>query len=186
MDKKILISIITGTGLILSIWLANLPDESPVGEAPSYDTTFQEVETLRVNADFDCTKGKEIKDYADLSGKVVYGCFFSQEKPDTKIFPDDLKDTTFVCSHLDNVFIPENNKVINSADGVGCGSRKQYKRQNDREDWIVNAENNPIEPIEKEKFEKLGISTDPKDIPDKEMDISITEKTIKEKMEAVK
>jgi hypothetical protein len=107
------------------------------------------------NQDF---TGKTFTDSKDFKSIAICGSCFSKEIPDTKVFPDNMTGVTFIDCNLDNVFIPPGNTIIR-------GSHKRFKAQNDGEDWIVDAQGAPVEPVDKEKFIKLKISTDPKDIP---------------------
>lgn len=94
-----------------------------------------------------------------MNGLTIEGSCFSQETPDSNIFPPDLKDCTFKYCNLDNVFIPPGNKVEN-------GSQRRFKVQNDLNDWEIDAGNNPVRLVEYRRLEKLGIQhPDPKDIP---------------------
>lgn len=57
----------------------------------------------------------------NFSNKVIYGTRFSQEFPNTSIFPNDMTNVTFVYCHLENVVIPEGVIVINpDCDGTPC------------------------------------------------------------------
>jgi len=112
--------------------------------------------------------GRTLTDAKDLKDMVIFGSCFSQEIPDTKVFPDDMKDVTFIGGNLDNVYIPEGNIVIG-------GTQKRFQVQNDLEDWIIDKDNKPIEPIAKDKFIELGISIAPKDISKEKLSKSITE-----------
>lgn len=119
-----------------------------------------------------------LKDYTDktlldvnpeeLEGITIFGSCFSKEIPDTKVFPDTIKKLTLINCNLDNVYIKPQWRVIG-------GTRKKFKAQNDLEDWFVDNNNNPIEPLEKEKFLELGISTDPKNIPKQKLPNPIRE-----------
>ena len=102
-------------------------------------------------------------------GIVIYASVFMQEKPDSHIFPEDMTDVTFVACNLDNVYIPEGNMVIG-------GSMKEFKVQNDGEDWVIDDQGQPVEPINKEAFEAVGVSTKPEDIPSKKSDLNIIER----------
>ena len=112
--------------------------------------------------------GKTLTDAKDLKDIVIFGSCFSQEIPDTKVFPDDMQNVTFIGCNLDDVYIPVGNTVIG-------GTQKRFKVQNDLEDWILDKDNKPIKPIDKEKFTGLGLSIDPKDIPIEKLSKSITE-----------
>jgi hypothetical protein len=117
--------------------------------------------------------GRTLQDAKDLDNKIIFGSCFSQEIPDTKVFPDDMKNVTFIGGNLDNVFIPAGNIVIGS-------TQRRFKVQNDRSDWILDKDNKPIEPIDKEKYIELGLSIDSKDLPKDMMDENIIEKKQKE------
>jgi len=104
---------------------------------------------------------------------TIFGSCFSQEIPDSKIFPDNMTGVTFINCNLDNVFIPAGNETI------GCSQRK-FQVQNDMTDWILDTDLKPKEPISKEEFIKYGISIDPKDIPKIKMTENIIENKIKE------
>lgn len=115
------------------------------------------------------------------SGTTVYGSTFYSEIPKTKRFPDSMKGVTFVCPNADNVIIPPGNIVV-VGDGI-CGSWKEWRAQNDGEDWLINASGNPTEPIQKETFLELEISTRAADIPNRKMSEPITIKVKREKRE---
>lgn len=102
---------------------------------------------------------------SEFNGTCIKGSSFYQEaKFDDviilkDIFPRGMKNVEFVRCNLDNVKVVANNIV---------GSRsvnRRIKVQNDFEDWILDANNNPKEPIGKELRIKRGISINPKDIP---------------------
>lgn len=116
--------------------------------------------------------GRNLLDVKDLEGKIIFGSCFSQETPDTKVFPD-VKNLTLINCNLDNVYLDKNWQVIG-------GTQRRFKVQNDLEDWIIDKDNKPTEPILKEQFQKLGISINPNDIPTIKMTESITEKKQKE------
>jgi len=92
------------------------------------------------------------------------------------IFREDMAGVTFICSYLDNVFVPSGNTIVTEVNGAGCGSYKMYHRENDLENWIVDEDGNPIEPLEKEMFIRKEISIDPDDIPSERLLEPITNK----------
>ena len=94
----------------------------------------------------------------NLNGLIIYASCFSQEVPDTHIFPEDMTGVTFLRCNLDNTYIPPGNTV------TLCSQRK-FKAQNDLCDWLLNLDSTPKEPLEKEEFQKWGISINPADIP---------------------
>ena len=75
------------------------------------------------------------------------------------IFPPLMVGVDFERCNLDNVLVAPGNTV---------DARSQHrliKVQNDLEDWEIDkTTKEPIEPLNKEEFIVLGISTDPKDI----------------------
>jgi hypothetical protein len=124
---------------------------------------------------YECDAAHSQKDYTGwdwnqrdrLDGLTIEGSCFSQETPNSHIFPADMTGVTFISCNLDNVFIPDGNTVIQ------C-SQKSFEIQNDLEDWIVDENDEPIEPVNKKQFERLGLSTDPADLPDEPLEKAIT------------
>jgi len=102
-----------------------------------------------------------------LDGLTIEGSCFSQEIPDSHIFRDDMTGVTFIGCNLDNVFIPNGNIVI------GC-SQNRFEVQNDLEDWHIDANDDPVVPINEKQFLQLGLSIDPADIPDQPMESPVT------------
>jgi len=95
---------------------------------------------------FDCCPFYSFQDYtnrhllfANLTGKVIYASCFSQEIPNSNVFPD--QEFTLVKCNLSNCAIPPNVIV-----GPGC-IQERFQVQEDGKDWIVDEENNPIEVI---------------------------------------
>ena len=109
----------------------------------------------------------------DLNGQVIRGSCFGKEVPDTKVFPADMRDVTFINCNLDNCLIPEGNTVID------CTTRR-YKVQEDGEDWIIDKDLKPIEPVNKKAWIKLGRSIDPASIQMNKVNLSYTPPTYKE------
>jgi len=93
--------------------------------------------------------------------------FYQENKPDEDIFPD-FVNVEFVKCNLDNVLIKAEMNVDDKS------TKKKIKVQNDLEDWVLDTEKKPIEPINKEEFVNKGLSIDPKDIPLLKLDISKT------------
>ena len=115
--------------------------------------------------------GKSLLNETHLEGIVIYGSCFSQETPDTDVFPMIVKKITFYNCNLDNV------KIVKPGWIVIGGSERRFKVQNDRMDWIVDNGNIPLEPIDKEEYIKLGISISPSDLPLEMMKEDIIKKT---------
>lgn len=113
---------------------------------------------------------------ADFNNSTIVGSCFAQEVPlghagspmkDT--FPPTMTGVTFEKCNLDNCVIPVGNTVE-----VTSINRK-IQIQNDLEDWFLDGSNNPTSPISKPEFERLGISTDPADIPTEPLTRRITD-----------
>lgn len=108
-----------------------------------------------------------LKTAIDLAGTIV-GSGFSQSTLDAHIFPDTMTGVVFEKCNLDNVYIPPGNTVDPSC------SHKRFATQNDLEDWFIDGADKPVEPIDKKMYEKLKLSTDPKDIPVTPLVVSVT------------
>jgi len=113
---------------------------------------------------------KSLKEYKaeDLNNSDIIGsCFYQQDKVNADIFPDGIKNVTFIDCNLDNVKIP-----------LMCFMKDccnhQLKVQADKELWRVDSKTlKPIEPHSKAKFVKLGLSILPKDIVESDKPITI-------------
>ena len=104
--------------------------------------------------------GKSLLNETDLEGIVIYGSCFSQETPDTDVFPMIVKKITFYNCNLDNV------KIVKPGWIVIGGSERRYKVQNDLNDWLIDDTNKPTIPIDHKIFTKLGLPMPkPEDIP---------------------
>ena len=99
-------------------------------------------------------------------GEIVGSCFYQESdqkevadgilKP---IFPLGTNAINFQRCNLDNVKLP----VGSTVDGR-CSVRK-IQVQNDNEDWVLDSESKPTEPVDLKRFVREGKSIDPKDIP---------------------
>lgn len=101
--------------------------------------------------------GHDLSDRKDMDNLTIEGSCFSHETPDAAVLPTSLKNTTFIDCNLDNVLIPAGATVIR-------GSTQRFQVQADGEDWVIDGKGTPIEPVNKEAFDMLGLSTDPADI----------------------
>lgn len=118
------------------------------------------------NIDYDCSPGLSLKDFtgrrvvtSDVSsGDCIYGSCFSQETPDTNVFPIEVDGLTFIKCNLDNVEIPENSTLID------CVSRR-FKCQNDLRDWEVDEYGDPVKLLDEDYWIGIGKSVDKDDIP---------------------
>lgn len=93
------------------------------------------------------------------NSEIVGSCFYQEGDPEQEIFPVGMIGVTFKRCNLDNVKIPAGNTVESDC----C--HRCIKVQNDLEDWILDGTNNPVEPVAKKIFIRLGLSIDPADIP---------------------
>lgn len=93
------------------------------------------------------------------------------------IFPD-VAGLVFDGCNLDNVLIKDGMTILDTDSGIT--SNRKICVQNDREDWVLNDSLEPVEPVNKKRFEKLGLSIDPVDIPAEMLDKSITQAKIDE------
>ena len=129
------------------------------------------------------------KDFADQSFKTVDASefnnttiigsnFWQNDRPHSDIFPNGMTGVVFKRCNLDNVSVPLGNTI----DAESCNV--QTKIQNDNEYWIVDAQEKPIEPQEKERFEALGLSVAVQDIPPVKMTELLTNKKARELNEA--
>lgn len=106
---------------------------------------------------------------AEFNDSEIVGTSFFQNEPFTRCLPMGATGVVFIDCNLDNVVILHGYTV-----GSGCTNR-HFLEQNDREDWVVNKDMEPIEPLHTEEFIDLGLSVDPKDIPTEKMERSITD-----------
>jgi len=97
-------------------------------------------------------------DSSEWNDSDVVGSCFAQETPNTKVFPDGIKGVTFTKCNLDNVLIPAECTMKD------C-TNKLIQVQKDGNDWILNPDLTPLEPVNKADYIKLGISTDPATLP---------------------
>ncbi len=167
----ILIGFILATGLVVALNTRDKPELLTTGAA-----TVETLTNAYKPSDFDYNTDYSFKDFTgrtlkdkNLNGMIIYGSSFSQETPDSHIFPDSMTGVTFIRSNLDNVYIPTGNTVIDS-------SQRIFKIQNDGEDWILNVDGTPKEPINKEDYIEKGLSVDPKDLPKTPLTEPITTK----------
>lgn len=81
--------------------------------------------------------GRNLSDRKDMSDTVITGSCFSQENPDTHVFPEGMAGVTFVNCNLDNCFIPAGNSVQG-------GSQRRFMTMPDGQDWLVDAALQPV------------------------------------------
>ena len=112
-------------------------------------------------------------DPAEWNDTEVIGSCFYQFEPNTGVFPSEIKNVTFIRCNLDNVVVPKECTIEG-----GC--HRLIAAQNDGEDWILDANLNPVEPLDKTKFVKLQLSIDPAAIPAMKVPVSVTQAKIEE------
>ena len=81
--------------------------------------------------------------------------------PMVDVFPSGMTGVVFKECNLDNVNVPAGNIIID-------GTHKKIRVCNDAEDWILDVDNKPLEPMDKEQRIEAGVWYLPKDIPDKQ------------------
>lgn len=147
-------------------------------------TCFAGVNEKYSYKDFMDKSFKEAKASEFNNSTIVGTCFYQNWKEGDKdivkdIFPDDLVNVEFEKCNLDNVKI----KLGMTADDTN--TKKKIQVQNDLEDWILDKDLKPVEPIEKNMFLELQISVDPKDIPLTKQTKQATEKKREEIISAI-
>lgn len=81
--------------------------------------------------------GRTLVEAADLDGQTITGSCFSQDRPDTQIFPEGMTGVTFINCNLDNCRVPAGNTA------QSCSVRRIMELGGI--DWLVDEQNNPIE-----------------------------------------
>lgn len=110
----------------------------------------------------------------DFNNKIIYGSCFSNENPDSEIFSSKTSTATFIKCNLSNVVIPDGNTVIDCIE-------TSFERQNDLRDWEIDEKGEPIAVLNEKYWESVGVSIDPKDIPDVEIVIG-KDKTLEDQL----
>ena len=107
-------------------------------------------------------------DPKDWNDSEVVGTCFHQTVPKTAIFPAGITGVKFVKCNLDNVVIPKDCTVEG-----GCN--RLIAVQKDGCDWLLDTNLNPVEPLNKAEYVKLGLSIDPAALPTSISDESVTQ-----------
>jgi len=68
---------------------------------------------------------------------TIYGTCFSQENPDSIVFPEGSSNITFINCNLDNCILPANSIILGR-------QPIRFKVQEDGLDWEIDINNNPI------------------------------------------
>ena len=105
-----------------------------------------------------------------MNGLTIHGLCLSNETPNAQMLPANLTGVTFIACNLDNIFIPPGNTLVN------CSNRL-FKVQNDGDDWLVDAQHNPIQPLHPQQYLDLGLSILPSALPAKPIGQSIIQQT---------
>lgn len=104
--------------------------------------------------------GWDLSDRTDMNGLTIEGLCLCNSLPNAKVLPADLTGTTFTYCNLDNVYIPPGNTVDQF-----CSTRL-FQTQNDGQDWLLDPNTlKPVSPLYPDIFIRLGLSTDPNNIP---------------------
>jgi len=104
-----------------------------------------------------------------FNNKIIAGsCFYQEGALEVNVFPAGVTGLQFVdrCN-LDNVAVPANC----TADAT-C-TNKSIQLQNDLEDWVLDSNGDPLEPVHKKLFLKYSLSTDPGDLPETPLSKSV-------------
>ena len=105
-----------------------------------------------------------------FNNSIIIGSCFYQEYLEGEheivkdIFPDFMEGVIFISCNLDNVYVNEDNNTILKETTSSC-SNKIIQVQNDWDDWILDENLNPLEPINKEDRLRAQKSISPFDIP---------------------
>jgi len=102
----------------------------------------------------------------EFSNKIIVGSNFSQNEPDTKVFPNGVVNCTLKNCVALNTVIPAGFILENTRN-------ERIKTQNDGEYWIVDKDLKPVSPLSPKQYDKFFLSKDPKDLPDKPLNQSI-------------
>jgi hypothetical protein len=113
-------------------------------------------------------------DPAELNNSEIVGSCFHQNNPASRIFPENMTGVTFQGCNLDNTIVPPGNTVENTC----C--HKSFGVENDGEYWLLDASLKPVSPLKPDRYDKLNLSKDPKDLPLNRLDEPITRKKTKE------
>lgn len=82
-----------------------------------------------------------------------------------KVFPEDMVNVQFIRNNLNNVKIKMTNGHIVPTTGKKKNTRERIKIQNDWRLWFLDSNDEPTEPLEKERMEARGMNVDPLLLP---------------------
>jgi len=107
----------------------------------------------------------------ELNDTTIVGSCFYQEATESQvefdIFPKGITGVHFIRCNLDNIIVPDTCTM--DLDSPDACSHRKIQIQNDMADWILDDNDNPIEPIDKKMREMENISIDPKDLPEEKI-----------------
>jgi hypothetical protein len=127
----------------------------------------------------DCTQQKFTKlDAKEFDNSEVVGTCFHQNVPKTKVFPVGMTGVKFQKCNLDNCEIPAGNTIEG-----GC--HRWIALQKDGEDWFLDDNLDPVEPMNKALYEKLGLDVNPVSISATQLDQSVVQTKIDELEDAL-
>jgi len=89
----------------------------------------------------------------DIEGSCFYRETLGSDVPPFDVFPSDMTGVTFKRCNLDNCVIPDGNTVEG-------GDNRLIKVQSDGEDWVLDDQKEPVEPVNKKGFIQEGKSID--------------------------
>lgn len=95
---------------------------------------------------------------SEFNNSEIVGSCFASQVPNREVFPSGITGVHFEGCNLDNVIVPPGNTETG-----GCHRRTAW--QNDGENWNVDETLKPVTPRSIKAFERLGLSSDPTDIP---------------------
>ena len=99
--------------------------------------------------------------------EVVGTCFYNL-KPKSEIFPEGIRGVKFIRCNLDNIVIPKDCTVEG-----GCN--RLIQEQKDGEDWLLDDNLMPVEPLNKGVYVKLGLSISPAALPTTAKAVSVVQ-----------
>ena len=104
--------------------------------------------------------GEDLTSGAPITDIIIVGNCFSQEKPDTQVFPEGSKNITFKRCNLSNVKLPPGSIVD------GCQTTRFRAQSVEGEeidqDWELDELDNPVRPLDHKAWTRDGKSIDPK------------------------
>lgn len=146
--------------ILLTLWVITISAMASAGEIgyPNPDGTVQTIIYDDKYSKKDFTQ-RNLLEAEDLEGAIIYGSSFSQENPDTKVFPGSVKKMTFYNCNLDNV------KMVKPGWVVIGGTERRYKVQTDLKDWLLDDTGKPTKALNEEDWIRQGYDVSPAQIP---------------------